>query len=71
MLFLIALCVSSSQAQAKPDKDYPVCVLSEAAIKIAVVRFRPEGARREKQIDNGEMPMNLDRPQGNATKVFI
>ena len=48
----------------QPDKDYLVYVLSEAADKISVVRFGPEGARIDRQIDTGEMPIDLDGPHG-------
>ena len=54
------------QAQTKPDKDYLFYVLSEAADKISLVRFGPEGARIDQQIDTGEMPIDLDGPHGIA-----
>ena len=57
---------SSLQAQTKPDKDYLVYVLSEAADKISLVRFGPEGARIDQEIDTGEMPIDLDGPHGIA-----
>ena len=57
---------SSLQAETKPDKDYLVYVLSEAADKISLVRFGPEGARVDHQIDIGEMPVDLDGPHGIA-----
>ena len=63
---IITLSISSSPAQNKPDKDYLVYVLSEAADKIALVRFGPEGARVEQQIETGEMPIDLDGPHGIA-----
>ena len=63
---LIVLCVSLPPAQTKPDKDYLVYVLSEAADKISLVRFGPEGARVDQQIDIGEMPVDLDGPHGIA-----
>lgn len=63
-LFLIALCASPLRAQTKPDKDYLFYVLSEAADKIALVRFGPEGARVERLIDTGDMPIDLDGPHG-------
>lgn len=65
-MLLIALCASTLQAQTKPDKDYLVYVLSEAADKISLVRFGPEGARVDRQIDTGEMPVDIDGPHGIA-----
>jgi len=64
VLLLLALCPSSLRAQTKPDKDYLVYVLSEAADKIALVRFGPAGARVEQQIDTGDMPVDIDGPHG-------
>jgi DNA-binding beta-propeller fold protein YncE len=66
MSVLIVLCVATSPAQTKPDKDYLVYVLSEAADKISLVRFGPEGARVDQQIETGEMPIDLDGPHGIA-----
>jgi len=63
-LFLIALFPSSLPAQTKPDKDYLVYVLSEAADKIALVRFTPDGARIDHQLDTGDMPVDIDGPHG-------
>jgi len=50
----------------QPDKDYLVYVLSEAADKISLVRFGPKGARVEREIVTGEMPVDLDGPHGIA-----
>lgn len=61
---LLLMCAVSSLSQTKPDKDYLVYVLSEAADKIALVRFGPEGARIEREITTGEMPIDLDGPHG-------
>src|SRR5687767_744203 len=63
---LIVLCGSFLHAQTKPDKDYLVYVLSEAADKISLIRFGPGGARVDQQIDIGEMPVDLDGPHGIA-----
>lgn len=52
------------RAQTKPDKDYFVYVLSEAADKIALVRFGPEGISVDHQIDTGDMPVDIDGPHG-------
>jgi DNA-binding beta-propeller fold protein YncE len=60
LLLLILL----SQAQTPPDKDYLVYVLSEGADKISLVRFGPGGARVERQIDTGDMPVDIDGPHG-------
>ncbi len=61
-LALIALCPAFIRAQ--PDKDYLVYVLSEAADKIALVRFGPDGARVDHEIDTGDMPVDIDGPHG-------
>jgi DNA-binding beta-propeller fold protein YncE len=53
-------------AQVKPDQDYLVYVLSEAADKISLVRFGPNGARVEHDIDTGDMPVDIDGPHGLA-----
>ena len=69
LLLVIALCPSTLRAQTKPDKDYLVYVLSEAADKISLVRFGPEGARVEQQIEIGDMPVDLDGPHGIAVSA--
>jgi len=69
LLLVIALCPSTLRAQTKPDKDYLVYVLSEAADKISLVRFGPDGARVEQQIEIGDMPVDLDGPHGIAVSA--
>ena len=63
-LILLATYAGSFQAQTKPDKDYLVYVVSEAADKIAMVRFGPNGARVDRQLDTGDMPIDIDGPHG-------
>jgi DNA-binding beta-propeller fold protein YncE len=63
-VFLLATFTASLHAQVKPDQDYLVYVLSESADKIALVRFGPDGARVERQIDTGDMPVDIDGPHG-------
>ena len=63
-VLLLAGLTALSHAQVKPDRDYLVYVLSESADKIALVRFGPEGARVERQIDTGDMPIDIDGPHG-------
>jgi DNA-binding beta-propeller fold protein YncE len=53
-------------AQTRPDKDYLVYVLSEAADRIALVRFGPEGARVDHDLHTGEMPTDINGPHGLA-----
>ncbi len=53
-------------AQSKPDKDYLVYVLSEAADRISLIRFGPGGARLEHQVPTGDMPIDIDGPHGIA-----
>ena len=64
IILLIAICPLLIQAQTKPDKDYLFYVLSEGADKISLVRFGPAGARVERQIDTGDMPVDIDGPHG-------
>jgi DNA-binding beta-propeller fold protein YncE len=64
VLILIALCPLSLRSQDKPDKDYLVYVVSESADKIALIRFGPNGARIDHQIDTGDMPVDIDGPHG-------
>jgi DNA-binding beta-propeller fold protein YncE len=64
VLFLFALFPASLPAQIRPDKDYLVYVLSESADKIALVRFGPDGARVDRQLDTGDMPVDIDGPHG-------
>ena len=63
-VFLFITFAASSHAQVKPDQDYVVYVLAESADKIAVVRFGPDGARIDRQIDTGDMPIDIDGPHG-------
>jgi DNA-binding beta-propeller fold protein YncE len=58
--------VSPTRAQAKPDKDYLVYVLSEGADTISLVRFGPGGARVDHEIPTGDMPIDIDGPHGIA-----
>lgn len=64
VLLVGPLCVGPLQSQTKPDKEYLFYVLSEAADKIALVRFGPNGARIDRQIDTGDMPVDIDGPHG-------
>jgi len=64
ILLLIAICPLLLQAQTQPDKDYLVYVLSEGADKISLVRFGPHDARVDRQIDTGDMPVDIDGPHG-------
>ena len=63
---LLATCPLTPRAQTKPEKDYLVYVVSEAADKIALVRFGPNGARIDRQFDTGDMPIDIDGPHGIA-----
>ena len=58
--------VAPALAQSKPDKDYLVYVLSEAADRISLIRFGPSGARLEHQVPTGDMPIDIDGPHGIA-----
>src|SRR6266496_1694643 len=61
---LVLLTANLALAQTKPDKDYLVYVVSESADKIALVRFGPNGARIDHQVDTGDMPVDIDGPHG-------
>ena len=65
-LLLISLFFFSTQAQTKPSKDYLIYVVAEAADKIALVRFGPNGLRLEREIETGDMPIDIDGPHGIA-----
>jgi len=65
-LWLALLVTVPASAQAKPDKDYLVYVLSEAADTISLVRFGPSGARLEREVPTGDMPTDIDGPHGIA-----
>src|SRR5262245_34960090 len=51
-------------AQTKPEKEYLVYVLSEAADKISLVRFDGTKATIDHQVDTGDMPIDIDGPHG-------
>ncbi|HXD32272.1 MAG TPA: hypothetical protein VN643_14220 [Pyrinomonadaceae bacterium] len=53
-------------AQSRPNKDYLVYVLSEAADRITLVRFGPKGARIDHDLHTGEMPTDINGPHGIA-----
>ncbi len=57
---------ATALAQSKPDKDYLVYVLSEAADKISLIRFGPSGARVDHEVPTGDMPVDIDGPHGIA-----
>src|SRR5215217_5790925 len=61
---LIAFSPSFARSETKPEKDYLVYVLSEGADKIALVRFGPAGIKIDRQIDTGDMPIDIDGPHG-------
>ena len=54
----------SAYGQTKADKDYLFYVVSEGADKIALVRFGANGARVEREVDTGDMPIDIDGPHG-------
>lgn len=55
---------AQSRSESKPDQDYLVYVLSESADKIALVRFGPNGARVDHDLQTGDMPVDIDGPHG-------
>ena len=66
LALLLVLYPSALKAQTKPDKDYLVYVVSEAADEIALIRFGPNGGRIERQLATGDMPIDIDGPHGIA-----
>ena len=62
----LAAVVPTALAQSKPDKDYLVYVLSEAADKVSLIRFGPGGARLDHEVPTGDMPIDIDGPHGIA-----
>ena len=68
LLLLVILIVGAppASAQTKPDKDYLVYVLSEAADTISLIRFGPGGARIDHEVPTGDMPIDIDGPHGIA-----
>jgi DNA-binding beta-propeller fold protein YncE len=53
-------------AIAAQDRTYSVFVASEAADKIALVRFGPRGAVVAREVSTGVMPLDIDGPHGLA-----
>ena len=68
LVSVVTLCAvaPAAFAQTKPDKDYLVYVLSEAADTISLIRFGPGGARVDHEIPTGDMPIDIDGPHGIA-----
>jgi len=69
ILILIVCAVGgaiSPAAQRLPEQDYLVYVVSEAADKIAVVRFGPKGAQVDRELTTGILPADIDGPHGIA-----
>lgn len=64
VLLIVLFCPPLVWSQSKPDKEYLLYVVSEAADKIALVRFGPGGARVDREIDTGGMPADIDGPHG-------
>ncbi len=66
LFFAILGADGPASAQTRPDKDYLVYVVSEAADTISLVRFGPSGARVEREVPTGDMPTDIDGPHGIA-----
>src|ERR1044072_6613576 len=64
IVFLISRFPLTSLAQTSTTKEYLLYVLSESADKISLVRFGPNGARIDHQIDTGDKPIDIDGPHG-------
>ena len=57
---------SGAAAQQPPQQDYLVYVASESSDRIALIRFGPNGARIDHEIQTGIMPADVDGPHGLA-----
>jgi DNA-binding beta-propeller fold protein YncE len=62
ILLLVGLAISTPPAD--PERDYLVWVVSESSDTISLVRFGPYGARVERELPTGLMPVDLDGPHG-------
>ena len=62
----VALLLLVFATPTKPEKEYLFYVLSESADKIALVRFDGTNAKIERQIETGDMPIDIDGPHGIA-----
>jgi hypothetical protein len=64
-LLTVALVAASAAARGQsPKQDYLVSVVCESADKIVIVRFGAGGARVEREIATGAMPLDTDGPHG-------
>ena len=63
LLGVVVFC-GDAFAQSKPNSDYLFYVVSEGADKIALVRFGSKGARVEREVETGDMPIDIDGPHG-------
>ncbi|MBI3404951.1 MAG: YncE family protein [Acidobacteria bacterium] len=66
ILALIAASAPLALAQEAPSQDYIVYVVCESADKIEKIRFGPGGAKIEKEISVGMIPVNPGGPHGIA-----
>jgi DNA-binding beta-propeller fold protein YncE len=66
IVFVVFCAINPTFAQLKPTQDYLVYVLSEAADKISLIRFGPNGARVDHELVTGGMPADIDGPHGLA-----
>jgi len=65
-LLLIIPAPIRAQAGSQSEQNYLVYVLSEAADKIALVRFGRDGAKVDHEVVTGDMPVDIDGPHGIA-----
>lgn len=66
LVAIVGMFTATALAQRPPEQDYLVYVVSEAADRICLVRFGPQGARVERTFDTGVMPTDVDGPHGVA-----
>jgi DNA-binding beta-propeller fold protein YncE len=64
--FVLSALALPAARGAAPNQDYLLYVASEAADRIALVRFWPGGGRVERDFPTGIMPTSIDGPHGLA-----
>jgi DNA-binding beta-propeller fold protein YncE len=65
-LVLPLLIVPAARSAETADQDYLLFVASEAADRLALIRFWPGGGRVERDFPTGIMPTSIDGPHGVA-----
>jgi len=61
---LVISCLASPASPGPPTSDYWVYVVCESADLVQRVRFGPDGARVDREVEVGRMPVDIDGPHG-------